>query len=116
MSPPELSVNDTLLTQILTSLTTLGERLAVVEADLKTVIRDHSKDLDDHEQRLRVLETRSGGNITRLDLEVVERKREQHIADAIAGSDRKANLRILWLGVGVSTVVAAVNVIQAIAV
>lgn len=42
--------------QILTLLTSISERLAVVETDVKTLVRDTRKDLDDHETRIRTLE------------------------------------------------------------
>lgn len=42
--------------QILTLLTSISERLAVVETDVKTLVRDTRKDLDDHETRIRKLE------------------------------------------------------------
>jgi len=87
-----------LLNQILTTLTSLGERLAVVEADLKTVIRDHTKDLDDHETRLRALEEIAREAVTRSEL-------QKAAAEQLVTSDRKANIRIAI----VVAVVAFVN-------
>ena len=92
--------NGELLNQILATLTSLGERLAVVEADLKTVIRDHTKDLDDHETRIRLLESDARDHVTRDELVVQRDERDK-------ANDRKANLR---LGV----IVAAVTIVNAI--
>ena len=69
--------NGELLNQILATLTSLGERLAVVEADLKTVIRDHTKDLDDHETRIRVLEAVGRQVVTRDELDEREEARKE---------------------------------------
>lgn len=93
--------NDQLLNQILSTLNTLGERLAVVEADLKTVIRDHTKDLDDHETRLRALETSKSAAVTRDDLEAYETAR-------VAEDDRRQNRRLVIVGL----VFAALQVIE----
>lgn len=87
------------LNQILATLTSLGERLAVVEADLKTVIRDHTKDLDDHETRIRALETVAREAVTRTELDEDAKAR-------IESTDRKANIRIAV----VVAVIAVVNV------
>jgi hypothetical protein len=92
-----------LLNQILATLTNLGERLAVVEADLKTVIRDHTKDLDDHEVRIRVLETATRDVITSTDLD-----------ERAAVADRKANMRLVVIGLVMSCVIAGVNIVIAI--
>ena len=83
--------NDQLLNQILSTLNSLGERLAVVESDLKTVIRDHTKDLDDHEARLRTLEADRAGAMTRADFEA-------HEAARVESDDRRQNRRLVWLG------------------
>ena len=83
--------SDGLLAQILTTLTSLGERLAVVEADLKTVIRDHTKDLDDHEARIRIIEADARDHVTFADL-------AERDAIARADSDRAANKRMVALG------------------
>lgn len=93
------AADSALLNQILTTLTSLGERLAVVEADLKTVIRDHTKDLDDHEARIRMLETVAREAVTRSELDA-------DAADRAVVADRKANIRIAVLVV----VVAVVNI------
>lgn len=93
------AADSALLNQILSTLTSLGERLAVVEADLKTVIRDHTKDLDDHEARIRLLETVAREAVTRAELEDAATARD-------ASNDRKTNIRIAV----VVAVVAAVNV------
>jgi len=93
------AADSALLNQILTTLTSLGERLAVVEADLKTVIRDHTKDLDDHEARIRSLETVAREAVTRSELDA-------DAADRAVVADRKANIRIAVL----VAVVAVVNI------
>lgn len=93
------AADSALLNQILTTLTSLGERLAVVEADLKTVIRDHTKDLDDHEARIRTLETVAREAVTRSELDA-------DAADRAVVADRKANIRIAVL----VAVVAVVNI------
>lgn len=93
------ATDSALLNQILTTLTSLGERLAVVEADLKTVIRDHTKDLDDHEARIRALETVAREAVTRSELDA-------DAADRAVVADRKANIRIAVL----VAVVAVVNI------
>lgn len=49
-------VTENTLDRIFDTLKNLGERLAVVESDLKTALHNHGKDLDDHEQRIRTLE------------------------------------------------------------
>lgn len=49
-------VTSSALDRIFDTLKNLGERLAVVESDLKTALHNHGKDLDDHEARLRTLE------------------------------------------------------------
>ena len=98
MTTPQ-AADSALLNQILSTLTSLGERLAVVEADLKTVIRDHTKDLDDHETRLRALEEVAREAVTRHDLTEAQTARDAML-------DRKANIRIAV----VVAVVAIVNV------
>ncbi len=92
------AADSALLNQILTTLTSLGERLAVVEADLKTVIRDHTKDLDDHEARIRTLETVAREVVTRDELATAAKDRDE-------ANNRKANIRI-------AVVVAVVAIIN----
>lgn len=92
------AADSALLNQILTTLTNLGERLAVVEADLKTVIRDHTKDLDDHESRIRSLETVAREAVTRDELAAAATQRDE-------ANNRKANIRI-------AVVVAVVAIIN----
>ena len=94
--------DQTTLGQILATLTNLGERLAVVEADLKTVIRDHTKDLDDHETRLRLLEADTRQHVTRDELASAR-------ASALVDADRKANLRLGILGALVLVVNVAIS-------
>jgi len=93
--------DSSLLNQILDTLGKLGERLAVVESDLKTVIRDHTKDLDDHEIRLRALEGARSTVMTREDFEEHEKKRT-------AEADRSQNKRLTWFGL----IFAAAQVIE----
>ena len=78
------AADSALLNQILTTLTSLGERLAVVEADLKTVIRDHTKDLDDHEARIRTLETVAREVVTRDELATAAKDPERTKACTVA--------------------------------
>lgn len=98
-----------LLNQILQTLTSFGERLAVVESDLKTVIRDHTKVIDDHEARMRVLEAAAREAVTQEDLAKAEVARSELVANALEQSDRKANKRIGWAALAISIVVAVVN-------
>ena len=106
-----MTVNDQgLLNQILDTLNKFGERLAVVESDLKTVIRDHTKDLDDHESRIRGLEADNRDHVTKADLLAADLRREELVATALAESDRKANRRIAVGAVAISATVAVVNV------
>lgn len=65
-----MSVNEP---QILTLLTTISERLAVVETDVKTLVRDTRKDLDDHEARLRTLE--QADLVPRKEMEAAQKER-----------------------------------------
>lgn len=81
------AADSALLNQILSTLTSLGERLAVVEADLKTVIRGDTKDLDDHEARIRTLETVAREVVTRDELATAAKDRDE-------ANNRKANIRI----------------------
>ena len=98
------------LIQILDTLGKLGERLAVVESDLKTVIRDHTKDLDDHEVRLRHLETVAREAVSRTDLETLETTRREEAKAALELADKKANRRLVIIGLSMTGVVAAINV------
>ena len=97
-----MTPSDSTLNQILATLTSLGERLAVVEADLKTVIRDHTKDLDDHETRLRVLETTARDAITQDDLDA---------RDAVR--DRKQGNRLVLATAVIATVSILANIASA---
>lgn len=101
---------EALLNQILTTLNAFGERLAVVESDLKTVIRDHTKDLDDHEVRLRRLEADSRLVATKAELDALEVRRAAEINAALEASDKRANRRIGWAGLALAVVTVGVNV------
>lgn len=100
--------SDVLLNQILVTLNAFGERLAVVEADLKTVIRDHTKDLDDHEARIRSLEMVARDAVTTVDLDNLEKDRAARVSEALATADRKANVRIGVIGIVVILVNTAI--------
>lgn len=100
-----------LLAQILDTLGKLGERLAVVESDLKTVIRDHTKDLDDHEVRIRALEESARATVSREDLEAAEEKRAAALSDALVQSDRKANRRLTIASVCLTAALSVVALV-----
>jgi len=104
------AADSALLNQILNTLTSLGERLAVVEADLKTVIRDHTKDLDDHETRLRLLEAAGRELVTHGDITDMETRRAAEVDAALTIANRRANLRLGALGL----IVAVVNIAVAL--
>ena len=64
-----MTADNAILTQILTTLHELSERMAVVETDLKSFIRDSRKDIDDHEIRIRRIEALEPGFVTQDDME-----------------------------------------------
>lgn len=110
MTPPmTLEADSALLNQILNTLTTLGERLAVVEADLKTVIRDHTKDLDDHEGRIRLLEATGRELVTHADITAMEERRAAEVAAALVATERRSSRKFVIAGLALTAVSIIIN-------
>lgn len=105
------AADQALLNQILNTLTSLGERLAVVEADLKTVIRDHTKDLDDHESRLRLLEAAGRDLVTHADIAAMEERRATEVAAALVAADRRSSRKLVIAGMAITAALTAVSLI-----
>lgn len=102
-----------LLAQILVAVNAVGAEVSALKVANAQVIADarhRGSQVDDHEVRVRVLERERGELATMADLDEMEQRGASARAAALAAADRKANFRLVIIGLVMTAVVAVVNV------
>lgn len=103
-----------MLGQILAEVKAVGAEVSAVKVTVATAVAEiehRARQGDDHETRLRAVEATVADNVTQGDLDSLEQRRRDEVADALALSDRKANRRLTVIGLVMTAVIAAANYI-----
>jgi len=106
-----------LLGQILAEVQRVGADVTALKVTVATAVADiahRANQTEDHEARLRKVEATVADNVTQGDLDSLEQRRRDEVADALALADRKANRRLVVIGLVMTAVVAAVNIAIAV--
>lgn len=102
-----------LLAEILVAVHAVGAEvtaLKVVNAQVVADARHRGKQVDDHEDRIRVIEARQSELVTTDELDEMEQRNAHARAEALEAADRKANFRLVAIGLVMTAVVAVINV------
>lgn len=106
-----------LLGQILAEVKGVAVEVSAVKVTVATAVAEiehRARQADDHEARLRKVEATVADNVTQGDLDSLEQRRRDEVADALALADKKANRRLVVIGLVMTAVVAAVNIAIAV--
>lgn len=102
-----------LLAEILVAVHAVGAEVTALKVANAQVIADarhRGSQVDDHETRIRKIETRQGELVTTDELDEMEQRNAAARAEALEVADRKANFRLIIIGLVMTAVVAVVNV------
>lgn len=102
-----------LLGQILSKVELVGAEVSAIKVAVATAVAEiehRARQGDDHETRLRSVEQAAAEHITQSDLDALELRRQGEVGAAVALADKRANKRLVVIGLVMTAVVAAVNV------
>lgn len=106
-----------LLGQILAEVKAVGAEVSAVQVTVARAVAEiehRARQADDHETRIRTVESVAAAAVSQDDLDTLEQRRRTEVADALALSDKKANRRLVVIGLVMTAVVAAVNTVIAL--
>jgi hypothetical protein len=106
-----------LLAEILVAVHAVGAEVTALKVANAQVIADarhRGTQVDDHETRIRLIETRQPQLVTTDDLDEMEQRSATARAAALAAADRKANFRLVIIGLVMTAVIAVINVAVAL--
>jgi len=101
-----------LLGQILAEVKAVGAEVSAVKVTVATAVAEiehRARQGDDHEARLRKVESRVADGVTQGDLDALESRRQDEVRDALALANTKANRRLTVIGLVMTAVIAAAN-------
>jgi hypothetical protein len=101
-----------LLGQILAEVKAVAAEVSAVKVTVATAVAEiehRARQGEDHETRIRHVETAVAANITQADLDALEDRRRDEVAAALLLSDKKATRRLTVIGLVMTVVIAAAN-------